>query len=196
MPKKKRHKSRQKYTDEGGTDDDDIELTEENDEYSSEEEIVRVYENRKQRAQRITKETINQIKKEPKCRTICFRYFLFVVVLTTGIAMIVQLYSTYGEYVTDAIFPPRTSSTGRICQNGSLTNDYMLKWHRFQYEYNESGWATLNATKPKESLTFAWTETSYSGNPVLVSTKWLSNDQIQVHIPARNECVSLIVYSI
>lgn len=191
MPSRKPSRTRQKYTDNAS--DDDVELTQENDEYSSDEEIVRIHENRKQKAKRITKETIHQIKTKPHCRTICFRYFLLTVVLTVGVCMILQLYSTYGEYVTDAIFPPRTSSTGLVCQNGSVTNDYMIKWHAFEPLENNTGWAVLNATKPSDSLSFAWTKAHI---PQLMPVHWINKKQVKVLIPAKNECVSLIVYSI
>ena len=192
MPRK--HKKRKKhYTDEETVDAKDIEMRE-GDEYSdesSEEEVIKIYENRKQRAKRVTKETVQQLKSEPKCRTICFRYFLFIIVLSVGVAMVVQLYSTYGDYVTDAIFPPRTSSAGLVCANGTITNDYMLKWYEFEEAENETGagWATLNATKPKDYLSMAWAPT------VLVPTRWRNGNQLQVWIP-RNECVSVLVYSV
>lgn len=199
MPRK--HKKRKKtYTDQEIGDVADIKDVEmrEGDEYSSDEssdeEILRVHENRKQRATRITKETVKQLKTEPKCRTICFRYFLFVVVLSVGVAMVVQLYTTYGEYVTDAIFPPRTSSAGLVCANGTITNDYMLKWHAFETAHNETraGWAKLNATKPKDSLTIAW---SNSDTPKLMPTRWKSKKQLEVFL-GGDECASILVYSI
>ena len=111
--------------------------------------------------------------------------------LSVGVAMVVQLYSTYGDYVTDAIFPPRTSSAGLVCANGTITNDYMLKWYEFEEAENETGagWATLNATKPKDYLSMAWAPT------VLVPTRWRNGNQLQVWIP-RNECVSVLVYSV
>lgn len=196
MPRK--HKKRKKkYTDEKIVDPKDIEM-QASDEYSdnesSEEEVIKIYENRKQRAKRITKESVQQLKSEPKCRTICFRYFLFVVVLTVGVAMIVQLYSTYGDYVTDAIFPPRTSSAGVVCANGTITNDYMMKYHEFKPADNETGgWAALNATKPKESVTLAWVNSEV---PKLAPTRWKSKKELQVWLSTAEECASILVYSI
>lgn len=195
MPKNKKRKKK-RYTDEE-IDAKEIEM-EENDEYSSsEEEIVKVYENRKQRATRITKETVKDIKTNPKCRTVCFRYFLFVVVLSVGVAMVVQLYSTYGDYVTDAIFPPRTSSTGLVCANGTVENDYMLDWHGFTATENKTntteGWIALNATKPRDFLSLAWT---VSTPPTLVPTRWHGDKLLEVWVPKFNECVSVLVYSV
>lgn len=195
MPRKNK-KRKKKYTD-GEIDAKDIEM-EENDEYysgeSSEEEIIRIHENRKQRAKRVTKETVQQLKSEPKCRTICFRYFLFIIVLTVGVAMVVQLYSTYGDYVTDAIFPPRTSSAGVVCANGTLTNDYMMKFHEFKPADNETGgWAKLNASKPTESVTLAWTN---SDTPSLAPTRWKTQKELEVWLSTAEECASILVYSI
>ena len=94
--------------------------------------------------------------------------------------------------MTDAIFPPRTSSTGLVCANATVTNDYMLKWFGYEAEIDGGGWATLNATKPKESVSLAW---STSTTPTLVRTRWKSDAQLQVWIPG-GECVSVIVYSV
>jgi len=89
MPKTNKKNKRKRYSDEGTN---DVEL-QDNDENSlsesSEEEVVKIHENRKQRATRLTKKTVKKIKNEPKCRAICFRYFLFVVVLSVGVAMVV-----------------------------------------------------------------------------------------------------------
>ena len=41
-------------------------------------------------------EAVDRVKEEPKCRSVLFRYCLFLVVLSLGVGMVVNLYGTYG----------------------------------------------------------------------------------------------------
>lgn len=218
MPK---HRQSKKYRD-GEAYTDDTELRgcgEESDlDSSSEEEITVIHENRKQRAKRVARHVVERVKEEPKCRSVLFRYCLFLVVLSLGVGMVVNLYGTYGEYVTDAIFPPRTSSAGVLCPTEDsivLSNDYMVTYHHFE-DYNETepatkftgeGWAVLNATKPKESLVMAWTtaDPTQDGSDVdepptplqqMVDIHWQAQNTFKVWMPAQNKCVAFIVWSI
>lgn len=156
---------------------------------SSEEEITIIHENRKQKVRRVARETATRVKEEPGCRTIMFRYCLFLIVLSLGVGMIINLYSTYGEYVSDAIFPPRTSSAGRACANGTLTNDYMVSYYTFERVEETTGWIVLNATQPKENLLLAWG----SG---LLPIEWVSKNSFKVWAPTQDACVNFIVWSV
>lgn len=188
MPK--RSKSRRKYRDSEAYTDEDVEMQQQSESESSEEEITVIHENRKQRAKRIAKQTVRRVKEEPNCRSLLFRYCLFLVVLSMGVGMVINLYGTYGEYVTDAIFPPRTSSAAIVCSDKEQTmvNDYMVKYHHFEPVYVENttsttelgGWAYLNATQPKENLLMAW-ESHYT--PPTAKTGTASADKPEESTP-------------
>lgn len=222
MPRKS--KSRRKYRDSEAYTDEDVEMQQQSQSESSEEEITIIHENRKQRAKRVARQTVKRVKEEPKCRSLLFRYCLFLVVLSMGVGMVVNLYGTYGEYVTDAIFPPRTSSAAIVCSDKKQTmvNDYMVKYHRFEpvvsneTSTQEGGWAYMNATQPKENLLMAW-ESHYvpdstvsdeeeSDNLLLtfqpparvdmVDIVWDAKNVLRVWIPKQDTCVSFIVWSI
>lgn len=170
---------------------DEIDVDADVDEDSEEEDIVRVHESRKQRAGRLARETAERVKTQPKFRTMCCRYFLFVLVVGLGLGMITQLYSTYGEYVTDAIFPPRISSAAEICSNGTLRNDYMVKFERFEASDNKTGegWIFANATRPKDSIRMAWMDGE------MRKTEW-HEPHLKVWTKNRLECVNFIVWSV
>ena len=127
------------------------------DESSSEEEIMIIHESDKQRIKRkarAVKARVQEAVQKPSFRTICWRYFLFFVVVILGVAMIIQLYSYNGEFLTDQIFPPRVSSGGVACGNGTVTRDYMLGFDKYVKTDNATteGWLHLNATQPGDSL--------------------------------------------
>lgn len=205
MPSKAKKKKKYRDTEDY---EDDIELEEHQDSESSEEEITIIHENRKQRARRVARKAVDRVKEEPKCRSVLFRYCLFLVVLSLGVGMVVNLYGTYGEYVTDAIFPPRVSSAALVCAGEPLVvkNDYMVEYHRFAEDNSTgAGWAILNATQPKENLIMAWEssettdEPSYTNSfhtPHMVDARWMTEDSLQVWIPGPNKCVNFIVWSI
>ena len=93
MPRtKKKYRDRRTYSDEG----DDVELQDRQSDESSEEEITIIHENRKQRAKRAANTVARRVKEEPNCRSVLFRYCLFLVVLSLGVGMVVNLYGTYG----------------------------------------------------------------------------------------------------
>ena len=94
QPKKKKYRDRDRQSEVYA--DEDIEM-EDHQDSSSEEEITIIHENRKQRARRVARRTVQHIKEEPKCRSVLFRYCLFLVVLSLGVGMVVNLYGTYGE---------------------------------------------------------------------------------------------------
>ena len=129
---------------------------------------------------------------------------------------IVNLYGTYGEYVTDAIFPPRTSSAAVVCADG-IRNDYMVKYNRFQEsndtDHKDGGWVFLNATQPVENLVMAWDshitsndsededsdEEPPSSSPAdinMVDAAWDQKNVLKVWLPKRDACVNVIVWSI
>lgn len=202
MPSRKKKK---KYRD---SEPEDVEMEEHQDSESSEEEITIIHENRKQRARRAARRAVERVKEEPKCRSVLFRYCLFLVVLSLGVGMVVNLYGTYGEYVTDAIFPPRVSSAAVVCAGEPLLikNDYMVQYHHFAEDNSTgAGWAILNATQPKENLLMAWESSETTDDseitesfltPHMVDARWTTKDSLKVWIPGPNNCVSFIVWSI
>jgi len=199
--KKKKYRDSEAY-------EDDIEMDEHQDSESSEEEITIIHENRKQRARRVARRAVDRVKEEPKCRSVLFRYCLFLVVLSLGVGMVVNLYGTYGEYVTDAIFPPRVSSAALVCAGEPLVvkNDYMVEYHHFAEDNSTgAGWAILNATQPKENLLMAWESSETLDDseitesfltPHMVDARWKTKDSLQVWIPGPNKCVNFIIWSI
>lgn len=72
MPRGSSKKYRDKERREGGV---EIQEREELD-YSSDEEITIIHENRKQRAKRAANKVARRVKEEPKCRSVMFRYCL------------------------------------------------------------------------------------------------------------------------
>ena len=176
---------------------------------SSEEEIVLVHESNRQKVKRRVKEVVQHARAQPKTRTICWRWFLFIVVACLGVAMIIQLYSSYGEFITDQIFPPRVSSAGLVCGNGTTAKDYMLEFHKYEVTDNTTaGWLHLNATQPQDSLQYAWTvpqpdagpRAEHGGipprHPQLVEARWKDNECLLVWLPTKNDCASVVVISV
>lgn len=173
-----------------------------NSEDSDEEEIeiLHVRESAKQRLRR----DLRQAAAKPSTRTLCWRWFLFLVVVSIGIAMIVNLYASYGEFLTDQLFPPRPSSGGQVCSNGTLTKDYQLGWTKFEPRDNTSahvGWAHLNATRPKDALQWAWqvTEPDSNSPPQLTNVRWKNKNTLLVWLqsqtPNRVACANVVVLS-
>ena len=80
--------SHKKYTDEVYADD------EESQSYEDEEDVLEVHRKRKSKARRLAEKTAERAKTQPKFRTMCCRYTLFLIVIGLGLGMIVQLYST------------------------------------------------------------------------------------------------------
>ena len=77
-----------KYRDEVYADD------EESDENESQEDVLEVHRSKKSRARRLAEKTVEKATKQPRFRTMCCRYTLFLLVVGLGLGMIVQLYST------------------------------------------------------------------------------------------------------
>lgn len=182
---------------------------------SSEEEIMIVHESDKQRVKRkarAVKARVQEAVQKPSFRTICWRYFLFFVVVILGVAMIIQLYSSYGEFLTDQIFPPRVSSGGVACGNGTVTRNYMLGFDKYVKTDNATteGWLHLNATRPGDSLEWAWrvaaTPVGPQGpqespgkqhaNVELLDVRWKDEDTLQVWLPGEKECARVLVFSV
>ena len=201
--------ARKKYRDEVYADD------EASDEQENKEDVLEVHRSKKSRARRLAEKTVEKAATQPGFRTMCCRYTLFLLVVGLGLGMIVQLYSTCkspsfffalpqycnslpfllfhtdGEYVTDAIFPPRISSAGNVCPNGTLTNDYMAQFEKFETLDNKTtlGWMYLNATRPKESLRMAWTKEK------LIESEW-QDTYLKIKSDDADACVQFIVWSV
>ena len=181
------------------------------DESSSEEEIMIIHESDKQRIKRkarAVKARVQEAVQKPSFRTICWRYFLFFVVVILGVAMIIQLYSSYGEFLTDQIFPPRVSSGGVACGNGTVTRDYMLGFDKYVKTDNATteGWLHLNATQPGDSLEWAWRVAATPVGPQqhgkphaqveLLDVQWIDKETLQVWLPSEKECARVLVFSV
>ena len=107
MSQSRRKKGSRRYRDNADHDseaytDTPADDKDENSEDSDEEEIeiLHVRESAKQRLRR----DLRQAAAKPSTRTLCWRWFLFLVVVSIGIAMIVNLYASYGEFLTDQLF--------------------------------------------------------------------------------------------
>lgn len=179
---------------------------------SSEEEIMIIHESDKQRMKRkarAAKARVQEVVQKPSFRTVCWRYFLFFVVVILGVAMIIQLYSSYGEFLTDQIFPPRVSSGGVACGNGTVTRDYMLGFDKYVKTDNTTteGWLHLNATQPGDSLEWAWRVGATPVGPQelpgkahadveLLDARWKDKETLQVWLPSEKECARVLVFSV
>lgn len=175
---------------------------------SSEEEIMIIHESDKQRVRRkarAAKAKIQEAVQRPSFRTMCWRYFLFAVVVVLGVAMIIQLYSSYGEFLTDQIFPPRVSSGGVACGNGTITKDYMLGFDKYVKTDNATteGWLHLNATQPKDSLEWAWRvaatpqeQGKEHAQVELLDAHWTDKETLRVWLPSEKECAKVLVFSV
>lgn len=181
---------------------------EEADGSSGEEEIVIIHESDKQRIKRkarVAKARVQEAVQKPSFRTMCWRYFLFFVVVILGVAMIIQLYSSYGEFLTDQIFPPRVSSGGVACGNGTVTRNYMLGFDKYVKTDNATteGWLHLNATQPGDSLEWAWRvgatpqeQGKEHAQVELLDVHWKDKETLQVWLPSEKECARVLVFSV
>ena len=135
---------------------------------------------------------IQRVAEEPKLRSVLWRWFLFVVIMALMVAMLVQLYSSYGEFITDQIFPPRVSSGAIVCPNGTVTSDYQLSFHKVEWTDEDGGWMVLNATKPKDSLEFALLEDASA----LAQTRWEDDNTLLVWTTNTSACAKILVFSV
>jgi len=179
---------------------------------SSEEEIMIVHESDKQRVKRkarAVKAKLQTAAQKPSFRAWCWRYFLFFVVVVLGVAMIIQLYSSYGEFLTDQIFPPRVSSGGIACGNGTVSRNYMLGFDKYVKTDNGTteGWLHLNATRPGDSMEWAWRVGTTPQGPQeppgkqhaaveLLDAHWKDKDTLEVWLPSQKECARVLVFSV
>lgn len=162
---------------------------------SSDEEIELHSVNKTQKKRGRMRRRIRNAAEEPKLRSVCWRWFLFIVIMGLMITMLVQLYSSYGEFITDQIFPPRVSSGGLVCPNGTVTSDYQLEFGRFEStteDNNDSGWMWLNVTKPKDTLEFALLADASAPT----ATRWADDDTLLVWSPNANACVKVLIFSV
>lgn len=136
-----------------------------------------------------------RVKRIKHTKSMCWRYFLFLVVLSLGIAMIVQLYSSYGEFITDQIFPPRVTCGGVVCGNGTVKHEYQLNFDSYEVLDNAStaGWVHLNATKPKDTIEWAWDQ---SDEPHMLAARWRDDTTLSVRLPSKNTCATVVVLSV
>ena len=166
-------------------------------------EIVHVRESAKQRFRR----DLREAAAKPATRTVCWRWFLGLVVLGLGIAMLVTLWGNYSEFLTDQLFPPRVSSGGQVCSNGTVTKDYQMKWVKWAPldtvdNRTARGWAHLNATQPKDALQWAWrvADAAPGTPPQLTDVRWKNKDTLLVWLqsptPGRVACANVIVLSV
>lgn len=78
--------SHDKYRDEVYADDEES--------GSQDEDVVEVHHRKKSKVRRLAEKTVERAASQPKFRTLCCRYTLFLLVVGLGLGMIVQLYST------------------------------------------------------------------------------------------------------
>ena len=206
--KKSRRTKRAKYRDNGEPDYQDAE-EEQPASSSSEEEIVQIFETRQDRAHRVRRKIQGAMKEtveQPKTRRVCVRYCLFLLVAGLGVGMLIQLYASYGEFLSDQIFPPRVSSAARVCGDGTMARGYQIGFQKFEVVDNAtaSGWLHLNATRPKDSLEWGWYHTA--PNPEqpehapretrAVDVHWKNKKTLLAWLPNQAGCLDVVVISI
>ena len=96
--------ARKKYRDEVYADD------EESDENETQEDVLEVHRSKKSRARRLAEKTAERAATQPRFRTMCCRYTLFLLVVGLGLGMIVQLYSTCKSHSFFSALPQHTAT--------------------------------------------------------------------------------------
>lgn len=192
------------YTDQADDSDEAVDPEELDADEEDEEDIVHVRDPRRSnKMHRRFRQRVRETAAKPSARALCWRYFLFLVVCAVSIAMIVQLYSSYGAALTSSLFPPRVSSAGKVCSDGKVSKDYQLQWTRFEVVDNTTshGWAHLNATRPKDALQWAWRDANDDQTlPQLTAVRWKDKHTLNVWLepsaPEAVACANVVVFSV
>lgn len=202
MPRNKQ-KRRYKDTEHGGYKDDNGS--------SSEEEDIQIIPTTGSKSQQTrrgaeTKETSTRVK--------CWRYLLLAITCSLAIALCVNLWASWGDWVQDSIWPPRVAAAGVVCGNGTVGEGaYQVAFHKFEVVHNEStaGWVHLNATKPPTSVLWAYDSCddveeheigegdhashASHANPQLLDVHWRGDDRLLVWLPKKEDCATVMVFS-
>lgn len=184
-------------------DDNEDAADDEEDDEDEEVDILHVRDSRDaEKPQHRFRRRVRETAAKPSARALCWRYFLFLVICAVSIAMVVQLYQSYGAALTSSLFPPRVSSAGQVCSDGKVTKDYQLAWTRFETVDNATahGWAHLNATQPKDALQWAWRVAEGSTAPQLTAVEWKDKHTLRVWLapdtPDVVACANVVVLSV
>lgn len=218
MPSSSRKKSRRakRYRDNGEDNyRDDAAAADQEEEpasSSSEEEVVQIFETRQDRAQRVRRKiqgAVQDTVEQPKARRVCVRYCLFLLVAGLGVGMLVQLYASYGEFLSDQIFPPRVSSAAAtVCGDGTMARGYQIGFQKFEVVNNASasGWLHLNATQPKDSVEWGWYHAAVAPDPEqpqraprdtqAVDVRWKNKETLLAWLPDKSGCLDVVVISL
>lgn len=179
---------------------------------SSEEEIVQIFDTRQDRARRVRRKiqgAVQDTVEQPKTRRVCVRYCLFLLVVGLGVGMLIQLYASYGEFLSDQIFPPRVSSAAAtVCGDGTMARGYQIGFQKFEPAHNASasGWLHLNATQPKDSVEWGWYHAPAAPDPEqpnhvprdtqAVDVRWKNKDTLLAWLPEKAGCLDVVVISL
>ena len=109
---------------------------------------------RSSRVQRVR----SALTKETSSRVQCWRYLLFGITCCLAVALCINLWASYGDFLEDSIWPPRVSSAGTSCADGTVKNAYQMSFDAYEVVHNDTtaGWMRLNATKPLSNVLWAY----------------------------------------
>lgn len=151
-----------------------------------------------------------------------WRYLLFAITCCLAVALCINLWASYGDFLEDSIWPPRVSSAGTACvdaeaeaTSGTVRDAYQMSFDAFLVVNNETkaGWMRLNATKPPTSVLWAYDAGSADAlegeqegevadlpqnphNPTFLDARWWGpEDQLYVWVPNKSRCATVIVFS-
>lgn len=153
--------------------------------------------------------------RETPFRVKCWRYLLFGVTCCLAVALCINLWASYGDFLEDSIWPPRVSSVGTACPaDGTVKNAYQMEFVNYEVVHNDTtaGWVRLNATKPPTSVLWAYDAQREPANdeeakagagareprvPVMLDAHWDANNhnQLLVWVPAADHCATVMVFS-
>ena len=99
-------------------------------------------------------------------------------------ALLIQLWSSYGEYVSRRVFPPKVSAGGTLCKNETTSNTYLTSFHRY---IEDSKRLHFNISKPEHPLALVWEEGHLD-----TSFRWESDVCASVE---TDDCFTFLLYS-
>lgn len=148
--------------------------------------------------------------KETSFRVQCWRYLLFGITCCLAVALCINLWASYGDFLEDSIWPPRVSSAGSSCGDGTVKNAYQMSFDAYEVVHNDTtaGWMRLNATKPPSSVLWAYDaglaekeeeepqeEPQEPRSLTLFDARWDGDGQLLVWLPSKKHCATVMIFS-
>ena len=165
---------------------------------------------RSSRAQRAR----SALTKETSFRVQCWRYLLCGITCCLAVALCINLWASYGDFLEDSIWPPRVSSAGTSCGDGTVKNAYQMSFDAYEVVHNDTtaGWVRLNATKPPSNVLWAYDaglaeeeeeepqeesqeEPQEPRSLALLDARWDGDDQLLVWLPSKKHCATVMIFS-